>query len=504
MNILIRQQLAISILLFLLLFIVTWPLYQYVFDVDGIGYIGAAKQYALGNYKLAVNGYWSPLHSWLIIPFIKLGVLPENAFKISNAFMSIGCLVVLHLIIQKFEINDWIKSAIQYSFVFILLSYTSYELAADLLLVFILFLLFNLLLSNGFYNSIQKNVLAGVIGAFAFFAKAYAFPFFILYFILLHLSFNKDRKFYLLAAGLGTFLFISFVWIYALHWKYGEWMIAHGKNNYANWDIEYRDISRPLLLAPPYAGSPAVWEDPWNTEKLNFAKSEISAIVIHQLRIILFNIQKWLQCLHEISFLSIAILFGSLILFYKQKEKVWLFLIVTVLSLSAGYLLLHVETRFLWPLTLLLFTGGAILLQKIMLHTNSGLKLRVLIWFIFFGSFLLEPINGLKDNMYRGKALYQTAEKLKTGKINGSFTSNIKQGESMVMAYLTGNAYYTNSRSSYSNTELLSAIDKNKIRYYYFFYQSQQQKEDFLKGQIAARSAQSMEIESGLIIFSFY
>jgi hypothetical protein len=36
MNVLIKQELAISVLLFIFLFIVTWPLYKYVFDVDGM------------------------------------------------------------------------------------------------------------------------------------------------------------------------------------------------------------------------------------------------------------------------------------------------------------------------------------------------------------------------------------------------------------------------------------------------------------------------------------
>lgn len=491
-------------LLFILLFLVSWPLYKYVFDVDGIGYIGAAKQYALGNYQLAVNGYWSPLHSWLVVPFIKLGLLPEDSFRLSNALIGIGCLVTLHLLLNKLDINASLKSGIQYSFAVILLSYASSELAADLLLVFVLFLLFNLCLSNQFYGSIQKNLLAGVIGAFAFFAKAYAFPFFIVFFLALHICFNKERKFYTLIAGLAVFLLISFIWIYALHWKYGEWMIAHGKNNYGNWNVKYRDLSGPLLLPPPYPGSPAVWEDPWKIDRLNFTQSSITEIVTHQIRIILFNIQKWLKCLHEISFLSAATLFGSVILFWKKKEPFWLFLLITVCSLSAGYLLLHVETRFLWPLTVLLFAGGAILLQKIQLAAALSPKLQLLVWIVFFGSFLLGPVNELKDNIYRGKPLYQTAEKLKAGSINGKFVSNIKPGECMVMAYLTGNTYYSNSRSSYSTIELIHEIDKNRIRHYYFFYNSQQQKEDFLKGSVASKSVQYQEIEPGFIVFSFY
>ncbi len=504
MNLLINQRLLFSVLLFSILFFLAWPLYQYLFDVDGIGYIGAAKQYAAGNFSLAVNGYWSPLHSWIVLPLLKTGLQPEDAFKLSNYFLGIGCIFIIHLLLNKIELDRSIKSAIQYSFVVILLSYAYYELAADLLLVFILLILFNVLLSIKFTITLQKSIFIAVIGTFAYFAKSYAFPFFILYFILLFFTLNSNRKLSSLFIGLAVFFLLSFVWIYILHWKYGEWMIAHGKNNYANWGQEYRSTVQTFFLPPPYEGSPAIWEDPWKTEKLIFKKENLLHAFIHQARIILFNVQAWFKSLNEISFLSVAIIFLSFLKSITTKDRFWIFILLTVLSLSSGYLLLHVETRFLWPLSVLIFIGGAKLLSAYLSSVQiTGWKNK-LVWTIFCASFLLEPVNSLKDNIHNGKEWYALAQQISNKGLKGSFAANKNQGECMVLAYRTGNSFYTIARASYSTNELLTEIENNKIRHYFFFYDNEQEKEAFMNGAVASKASAKAEIKTGMIVFSFY
>ncbi len=506
MNRIIDNRLFISIGFYILLFIFCLPFYRYLFDVDAIGYIGAAKQYIAGNYQLAVNGYWPPLHSWIILPFIKMGMLPEDAFKYSNALIAIGSLYALHLLLNKIEVTEPLKAAILFTSVIIFLHYTFYQLAADLLLVFLLLLLFNLVHHKRFYSSIYLNMIAGSIGALAFFAKSYAFPFFILYFILLHLFFNPNgaKKFYFIIAGLTVFFIISFPWISLLHWKYGEWMIAHGKNNYGYWDVKFRDLSGPLLVAPPYKGSPAIWEDPWKIERLNFRNAEASTIVLHQIRIILFNIQQWLKSIHDLSVLSAGILFTSFIYYIKEKNRFFLFLLISVFSLSVGYLLFHIETRFIWSLTFLILIAGSLLLSTLLSSIQLTSWQRLTVWLIFFGSFLLEPVNGLKDNLFINRDLYKTAEVVKNQSVQGSFTSNKKQGESILIAYLSNNSYYTLIKPSFTTNELMAEMEQHQIRYYFFYYDSQQEKEGFLKGQIAAKAQQIKELEPGLLVLSFY
>ena len=505
MNILFNKRLPISIGLFVLLFVVTWPLYQYISDVDGIGYAAVAHHYIDGNLKLAVNGFWNPLHSWLVIPFMKAGLSDWAAFKVSNAVFAIGSLITLFSLVNKFTLQPWLKTAIQFTSVIILLSYTYFELAADALLVFLLLLYFNLVKSDSFFSSTGKNIFAGILGAFLYFTKSYGFPFFIFHFIVIHLFLNPDKKQALkqLALGFTAFFLLTFPWIYALHWKYDAWMIAFGKYN-AHWSFTDIPASDPIIQPPPYEGSSSVWEDPWHVKKDNFNSVPFVTLFLHQIRVVLFNFQHWLATIHDLSFLSSAILLLSAVFYFFQKSKTWLYLIITLLCLPAGYLLLHIETRFIWALSFIFLIAGSLLMQHLFSKVNIKYWQSVLIWLILFGSFLLEPVNLLKDKIYQHKEFFETVKYMNQFQIKGKFTSNEQMGESMVIAYLSKNSYYSIAKPTYSIDSLLNEIDHYQIQHYFFYYRSIQQKEEFMMGKIAARAETKQEIQPGLIVFSFY
>ena len=116
-----KYNLLFSVLLFSALFILVWPLYQYIFDVDGVGYGMVARRLAAGDFANAVNGYWSPLHSWLILPFLKLGLTEAIAFKLSNGFLSVATLFIINSLIKKVELNAQQRSAILFTSVIILI-----------------------------------------------------------------------------------------------------------------------------------------------------------------------------------------------------------------------------------------------------------------------------------------------------------------------------------------------------------------------------------------------
>lgn len=45
-----------------------------VTNVDGISYMGIAREYANGWLPDAINAYWSPMVSWMMAPFIAAGL----------------------------------------------------------------------------------------------------------------------------------------------------------------------------------------------------------------------------------------------------------------------------------------------------------------------------------------------------------------------------------------------------------------------------------------------
>jgi hypothetical protein len=178
--------------------------------------------------------------------------------------------------------------------------------------------------------------------------------------------------------------------------------------------------------------------------------------------------------------------------------------LIGMLALPSGYLLLHLETRFIWATSFIFFIAGALLMQQLFLNVQMKKWQRLLVWLFFFGSFLLEPINQLKDQVYGHKSIFDTAEQMKQQQINGAFTSNAKADECMVFAYLSKNPFYAITKPSYYTKDLLEEIRQYKIRYYFFYYNSQQEKEAFLNSEIAKSTIKQVELQPGLLVFSFY
>ena len=56
---------------------------------DGVAYMRIASYYAPGKMDLAVSGYWGPLLSWLLVPWLKAGVTAVAAARIVMALSAV-------------------------------------------------------------------------------------------------------------------------------------------------------------------------------------------------------------------------------------------------------------------------------------------------------------------------------------------------------------------------------------------------------------------------------
>src|SRR6185312_696097 len=102
-------QLLISFILYTVAFFILFPYNRFNIDADGIAYIQEARQYVWGNYFTALNGCWSPLISWILIPFLKLGIDPVLCCKYINGVLGAASLFSFYSLTQKFYINSKIK-----------------------------------------------------------------------------------------------------------------------------------------------------------------------------------------------------------------------------------------------------------------------------------------------------------------------------------------------------------------------------------------------------------
>src|SRR5206468_1671083 len=56
---------------------------------DGVAYMRIASYYAAGRMDLAISGYWGPLLSWLLVPWLKAGVTAVVAARIVMALSAV-------------------------------------------------------------------------------------------------------------------------------------------------------------------------------------------------------------------------------------------------------------------------------------------------------------------------------------------------------------------------------------------------------------------------------
>lgn len=475
--------------LFIVSFILLYPLYQFILDDDGIGYAMVTRRWAEGDYFNAINGYWSPLHSWLALPFYKAGCSLVDAFKVSNAFISVGILYMVHHFLKAIDIGDAQQFIVLTICIPIVLYMSFYQLAADILFCFLFLLYVACCYSGDLFARKEKIIWCVLVGWLAYLSKAYAFPLFIVHFItwqwwLSGRSLLPGRKLQLaknILLGLSVFLLLSLPWIIALHHKYGIWTFGYSGRLNLSWELSQgTKLESSFLTGPHLPDSPGLWEDPWFAQGQTLNSFSSVTIFHKQLRLILHNCLAALRSFHELSFLSIGLLMAMLLYAYKTGSSFLMLIFVSALLLPAGYLVVHIEPRFLWPLIFLLMLAGIYLLLFIFRIYHFPLLLRLFCWMVFAASFLVTPLNELQDMQGGGKNVYALAEEMRTKGISGKISSTLDHYSELRRAcFLAGNQYYEPTSEQYSFAQLKAALEKTGIDYYYLFYNNQRELESF-------------------------
>ncbi|MFN9710381.1 MAG: hypothetical protein ACK55K_03105 [Bacteroidota bacterium] len=467
----------ISVTLLWLSYFITWPFYKYVLDPDGASYASIAEQYANGYFTEAINSVWSPLHEWLIIPFIKMGIYTPYAFKFSNLLIGTGVLITIHLYLLKSNLDKAINKYLLLCLPVILCYFIWFELAADILFCLIVLIYLKLTQDVSFYNDYKKNILVGCIGGFGYLAKGVGLPFFLIHYTLIHFwnnwSFNRF-KYYL--SGLFFFILISAPWIIILHSKYNIWLYSSAGALNMSWLLTPSATNELFCMPPPNQYAFSYWEDPWFVQDIFHSPFDNLNQFVKSIRHVLYNVQEYVKVFIQISFLSISIVFISLVNLIHNPSKKNFYIFISIFLLPTGYILFHYEYRYLWPISLFIMITGIHYLKHLFIIFPLIKRQRILIWLIYFSSFLIEPINQLKDLAYKNRDLYDLATLLQKNNIEDSFTSNKKNNECAVVAYINRIKYFAPNQNTVNIHALLSIAKKQNIKYCLFFYKNDQEK----------------------------
>lgn len=492
-----QYRLLIASILYLACCLLLYPYYSYIFDDDGIGYMMVARRLAGGDWHNAVNGYWSPLHSWIVVPLIKSGMTEITAFRISNWIIGLLILVWVHRLSNKTGLSNQLKAILLMVCIPIAIHYAIYEVAADVLFCWLALVYTDIITEKDFFEKPRLNLLCGVVAALLYFSKAYAFPFFLLHFTLVQgwFYFTTDdpgkMKWLLrnMALGIGSFLLLSAPWIWTLYEKYDEFTFGYSGRLNQDVHLYSRQLtSNALVYPPPYPDSPGSWEDPWfipmqRTPGEHFFRADI---LVKQVRLFLTNVIRALEAFGYLSCFTMATLLCMGIYLMLQKNRVLFLFLLTCAVLPAGYLLVFIEPRYIWPVSLILLVSGAFLLNIILSCFQIKGKRAALCWALFFGSFLVSPINQLKDAVNGNQELFQLAAFAEEKNIRGRYLCSDNADYSMVpkLAFLTHSSTWTCLQPDRSYEEHLSAMRENHIGYYFFRYNSTREMQWFMQSPL--------------------
>lgn len=451
---------------------------------DGASYISIANYYAKGNWDDAINGYWSPLYSWLIAPFLLSGFDPFQSVIIPRALLLITgffTIIGVNQLAKTFELEGMVKTALLVSTLPMILYFAVIYPTPDLLVTCILVFYFAVIFDCDYSNSMSHGFLSGFLGALAYFAKSFVFPFFVVHFLFSNIIYyftGKNRKNILknLLFGFVVFFIISGLWIGTISSKYGELTISTAKDyNHEIIGPEYQ-LQHPVyflgLIKPPTENAISVWEEPSITQLDDWSPFESWEYFEFQIKILEKNIFRSFAYIEKFSSLSIIIILVSLFLIFKTESKKaridLIKLLMTIFIYIGGYSLIFVEQRYLWPVSSLLLLTGFYLVNYFYEHKNLRFRNILLICLMF--SFVVTPILELTVYASSDHPIPELSATLKNEyHIQGNIASNNNWGETVCISYYLESKYFgltkNNSNSSTLNEELVS----NNIDYYFLW-----------------------------------
>jgi hypothetical protein len=413
--------------LFVIASFILLPYCKYQFNPDAIAYLRIASYYQQGNFSIAINSYWSPLLSWLLVPFYVIGMQPVIAFYLINIIASTVCLWQLYKLLQGFiHLQNFAKYAFLTVAAVQLLNFQYSNITPDILTLSLLLFLLRKLLADEIF---KQPFITGLLGAFLYFAKAYCFYFFIVIILIYTIYYFLTNK--LFPAKALFKLIISFalpclLWIGLMHSKYKAFQVSSAAAyNYAIASIDgvyhHPFEEHHLLNSLPYKEAYCLWEDPQSVYHYSTQKVLQDKNISWFLLLIKNNIRKSLGFIKYIAILLsltfiLLIITGKkrktkFIFFQKNYKKLFFFTFIYII----GYWFIVVEERYVWLVIFisLIFLYKALdellFLQKKFFH-NSTITM-VSLFMIYINIIAIsEYINSNKDVYEYDKAIEKVVQ----------------------------------------------------------------------------------------------
>jgi hypothetical protein len=468
-----------------------------------MNYISIAHKYLHGDFKNAINGYWGPLFSWCLVPFLWTGLDPLVACKILSLMTGIFVFIGVHRLCKDLGQPPLVINIILIVLVPTCLFFAFAYITSDLMLACMLLFYVSYLLKKDYPEKAKYGFMSGVFGGLANFSKAYAFPFFLLHFTLTSIVYFFVRKevrrniIKNFMWGLLPFLILSGSWVVMNNMKYHRFVYGiASKYNFMNIapNKEKGLYNHSGFVAPPNPTAFSSWEDPTIFVRETWSPTDSFA----NFKYFFFHVSKNIWGVSKLyaGFWSLKntifnvlipfILFFSGFFIFKNLKNPDSFLpvflmLMTVLIYPVGYIVLVLDDRYFWLSLLLCLVLAGELFGRLMNSHSKKFK-TALVVFLFV--FITRPVVNLYFQKDKDLDFYKFSTSLKEKyQIDGTIASNNNWEKTVIIAYHLNSRYYGRIRKGarLAPEEVEADLLKNNIKYF-FVWQDGRKEFPFLNG----------------------
>jgi hypothetical protein len=457
--------------------------YRYQINPDGISYISIAQKYAAGNWREAVNGCWSPLFSWLLVPALTAGAEPVLAAHALQVLLGLVCWPFFSVLLGRVGLRREIETAVWYSFAVLLTSFVFYSISPDILVVVVMLAYLAVITAPRFESGLKACVLAGLIGAAGFLAKAYLLVFFLCHFSLVMLarfftSADRGDKLVIVRnalAGIAVCVVISGVWIAVLSAKYHRIVV----NSAARlvWDVRNSPSMRnPIndigFITPPNPSAVSVWEDLSGVKvfRAGMERKRFPELAAVRFKVLRDTIGYWRQ----FSVFSLAALFFVLVWWLSagadaHPRRIVGSLLFFIGVYTGGYCLINSDYRYFYLCFILVLLCSLIIVNAYWRSWPVPGWMKTTAVISFLGLMLAQPVYSIEHDPHRLRRNYRDALLLGAAGVRGRIASSGGWSRMMYTAFFTDSRFYGLAKPGISGEELVGELRRFSIDYYFYW-----------------------------------
>ena len=464
---------------FLILAFLLLPYFRYQLNPDGVSYISIAQKYLSFQVKDAINGYWGPMLSWLMIPLLAMKTDPVVSANILQIIIGSLVLIQSYSLLRKLNFSLWLRTVTLDTIAIIVTFFIYRAICPDLLFLLLCLVFLNIILSGSMLTERSAGVFLGLTGAGLYLTKNFGLPFFavsliaytLLYYINRENISHRSRLLKNFVSGMAIFLVLSGIWILLISVKYGHFTI--GTAGEFNRGMIEGIIEHPVyhngLIKPPDSTAVSVWEDVSylvidSPGVFVSFKAVLSVLITAGWNII--AIIKFLAMFSVLALPALLAICIYLVTNYKRAlYDILTSLLLILFVLFAGYALIAVDPRYIWLSQIIILAGGVRLLTILPEKFRIPKVVYLISVVILCGSFIIRPVRETAVSINTGKDLFELNEKLAGYSITGKIASDSDWENSMYLSFWSGWHYY-GMNGGLADSAIIKELKEYDIDYY--------------------------------------